>query len=272
MGFGDVWSGLNTRSDVDDPVRSRTVRSLGMVGRLREGVTVDAAPRDLSSITADLGREHPATDGDRGVTVISMCESNVDLSAVPTMAAVRLFLTQEADFSRPFCSSKRPILETCTTYRISGFPRIDIMVAPRTSRHSVVASSAGNLAFSASVRSHRVFTDQTVRGGGNDSAPTPLELLSAALASCVALHVFQFCEGKGFDAQDLAVEVKPLWRENPGRIARLDIVLHIPDTIPASYRDAIDEVVRGCPVYQTFAHAPAMECRQVTGALVLGAA
>jgi hypothetical protein len=84
--------------------------------------------------------------------------------------------------------------------------------------------------------------------------------------------VLQFCEGKGLDAQDLAVEVKPLWRQNPGRIARLDIVLHIPDTIPESYRDAIDAVVRGCPVYQTFLHGPAMECRQVTDASVLGAA
>ena len=159
-----------------------------------------------------------------------------------------------------------------TTYGTSAFRRIGIMVAPRIARHSVVATSAGNLAFSASVRSHRIFTDQTVRSGGNDSAPTPIELLTAALASCVALHVLQFCEGKGFDAQDLAVEVKPLWRDNPGRIARFDIVLHIPDTIPGTFRDAIDEVVRGCPVYQTFLHGPTVECRQVTGTPVLGAA
>jgi predicted permease len=88
MGSADVWSRLNTRSGVDDPVRSRTVRSLGMVGRLREGVTVDAARRDLSSITADLGREHPATDGDRGVTVISMRESMSGDTRAPLLAVM----------------------------------------------------------------------------------------------------------------------------------------------------------------------------------------
>ena len=137
------------------------------------------------------------------------------------------------------------------------------MIVPRTSRHSVVATSAGGLAISASVRSHTVVTDQPVRAGGNDSAPTPLDLLGVSLSSCIALHVLQFCQAERLEADGLAVEVKPVWRGDPGRIARFDVVLHLPEAIPASYRPGIGDVVRACPVFQTLVHAAEVEYTDV---------
>jgi len=129
-------------------------------------------------------------------------------------------------------------------------------MVPRTSRHSVVATSSGRLAFSVSVRDHVVSTDQPSRVGGDDSAPTPLELLSASLASCIALYVHKFCETNSFVTTGFAVEVKPLWKEEPGRIARFDVILHVPDTIPPMHYMAIEEVARTCPVHNTLTHMP----------------
>ncbi len=129
-------------------------------------------------------------------------------------------------------------------------------MALRTSKHSAVAIPSGGLAFSVSIRDHTVPTDQPTRAGGNDSAPTPLELLSAALASCVALYVHRYCASNSLLTAGLAVEVKPLWKEEPGRIARFDVVLHLPDTIPEKYHAAIEDVARTCPVHNTMTHAP----------------
>lgn len=126
----------------------------------------------------------------------------------------------------------------------------------RTSKHSVVAMSNGGLAMSVAVREHVVPTDQPVRSGGEDSAPTPLELLSAALVSCIALYIHKYCDAHSLIAIGLAVEVKPLWKEAPGRIARFDVIVHMPDTIPASHRAAIEEVAHTCPVHNTLLHAP----------------
>jgi uncharacterized OsmC-like protein len=138
------------------------------------------------------------------------------------------------------------------------------MIVPRTSRHSVIATCAGGLAFNASVRNHTVFTDQPIRAGGMDSAPTPLELLSASLATCIALHIRQFCEENSLSADGLAVEVKPIWRDPPGHIARFDVIVHVPDSFPAAYGARIEEVVRLCPVYQTLIHAPeiTVQCQE----------
>ncbi len=53
------------------------------------------------------------------------------------------------------------------------------------------------------VRNHTIRTDQPQRAGGEDSAPTPLELPGAALAGCVALYVQKSCEAVGLPACDL---------------------------------------------------------------------
>lgn len=129
-------------------------------------------------------------------------------------------------------------------------------MAPRTSRHSVVATADGGLAFSVSIREHLVTTDQPARAGGDDSAPTPLELLSASLASCIALYIQKFCLANAVQASGFAVEVKPLWKEEPGRIARFDVIVHLPDSVPATQRAAIGEVARTCPVHNTLTQMP----------------
>jgi putative redox protein len=127
-----------------------------------------------------------------------------------------------------------------------------------TSKHSIVVTPAGGLRFSSAVRDHSVPTDQPLRLGGSDTAPSPLELLSVSLASCVALYVHRYCEARSLDAEQLVVEATPFWRDDPGRIARFDVVVHVPDSIPAEHHAAIEEVARGCPVHHTLASSPAM--------------
>lgn len=129
-------------------------------------------------------------------------------------------------------------------------------MAPRTSKHSVVATPLGGMAFSVSVRDHLISTDQPTRAGGGDSAPTPLELLSASLASCVALYIHKYCEANALVTSGFAVEVKPLWKEGPDRIARFDVIVHVPDSIPAMHYPAIKDVAGTCPVHNTLTRIP----------------
>jgi putative redox protein len=110
--------------------------------------------------------------------------------------------------------------------------------------------------FSIAVRGHQLLTDQPARLGGTDTACSPLELLGAALSSCVALYVHKYCEAHGLDDTDLAVEVKPFWREDPGRVGRYDVVVHIPESIPVEHHAAIEEAAQNCPVHHTLAHTP----------------
>jgi putative ABC transport system permease protein len=55
----DVWIPAQTLPAL---LAARDARFLTGVGRMKPGVTVDAAQRDLARVQADLGREYPATD------------------------------------------------------------------------------------------------------------------------------------------------------------------------------------------------------------------
>src|SRR6185503_14276003 len=50
----------------------REVHLLAVVGRLRNGVTLDAAQRELASIATQIEREHPKEDAGFGVTTLPL--------------------------------------------------------------------------------------------------------------------------------------------------------------------------------------------------------
>jgi len=110
------------------------------------------------------------------------------------------------------------------------------------------------LRFVAQVRSHQIATDQASHSGGVDSAPTPLELLGAALGSCIALYVHQFCEVRELPYEGMSVEVRQRNEANPSRVGKFFVRLTIPADFPPEYASMLARVVRACPVHTTLAH------------------
>lgn len=123
----------------------------------------------------------------------------------------------------------------------------------------VVITGEGGLRFAADIRGHSVVTDQPYRAGGEDSAAMPLELLSAALGTCVALYAHQFCASRDIPHEGLRVEVRTESATGPKRIGRFDVRVILPDVMPEHYRPAIERAVRACPVHNTLMHAPVID-------------
>jgi putative redox protein len=93
-----------------------------------------------------------------------------------------------------------------------------------------------------------------VRAGGADSAPSPLELVSAALGSCVAVYVHQFCESRGLPHDGMRVEVSPSSATGENRIAELAVRVCLPRELPPHTMEMLERVVRSCPVHNTLTH------------------
>ena len=66
LGGTDMWA---MRPIQGAPPAARGAYVLGAIGRLKPGVTLDAARADLSVVADDLAREFPATNRGRGVTL-----------------------------------------------------------------------------------------------------------------------------------------------------------------------------------------------------------
>jgi putative redox protein len=126
-------------------------------------------------------------------------------------------------------------------------------MAPQNPRQPIVVTHQGGLKFAAQVRSHRVFVDQPVHSGGDDSAPAPIELLGASLGTCIALYVQQFCQLRGLPYEGMRVEVETVGAANPNRIARFSARVVLPTEVPGKYAEAIERVARSCPAHNTLA-------------------
>jgi uncharacterized OsmC-like protein len=116
----------------------------------------------------------------------------------------------------------------------------------------MVITHEGGVKFAAQIRQHRVTVDQPLRGGGDDSAPMPLELLGAALGTCVALYVQQFCHTRGLKYEGMRVEVDPQGAQ--GRIGRFDVRVILPEPLPPQYEQMLERVAKSCPAHNTLTH------------------
>jgi putative redox protein len=135
-------------------------------------------------------------------------------------------------------------------------------------RKPIVVTHEHGRRFGAQVRQHRVITDQSERAGGADGAPSPTELLSAALGSCIALYVYQFCTSRGLSHDGLRIEVLPFNAPNPNRIAELQVTVRLSQELSPHVREMLERVVRSCPVHNTLAHEAAVSVAIEDGARV----
>jgi len=105
--------------------------------------------------------------------------------------------------------------------------------------------------FAIQIRSHEIIVDQTLAGGGCDSAPTPIELLGASLGSCIAYYVHHFYHTRGISTAGLRVEVVQRPASNPSRVSDFVVKLVLPSDMPSKYMPLLDRVIQGCPAHNT---------------------
>jgi uncharacterized OsmC-like protein len=114
-----------------------------------------------------------------------------------------------------------------------------------------IVTHAGGERFAIRIRSHEIMVDQTLKGGGEDSAPTPIELLGAALGSCIAYYVNQFLVTRNLSTEGLRVDVVQTKGSNPSRVEDFSIRLVLPPDLGEEYRIMLWRVIHACPAHNT---------------------
>src|SRR5687767_14346687 len=78
------------------------------------------------------------------------------------------------------------------------------------------------------VRDHVVVTDEPQDAGGDDTGPSPQELLAASLAACTAITMEMYAQRKGWDlgAVEVDCQYSPAERGCP---TRFELVVRLPD-------------------------------------------
>ena len=106
------------------------------------------------------------------------------------------------------------------------------------------------------VRGHRLEVDQPLEAGGENTAPTPVELFAASLASCVAHYARRYLARHDLPTEGLAVEAHFAMASKPARVEHVDICLHIPAGVPEERHAALLAVASHCTVHNTLEDPP----------------
>jgi putative redox protein len=100
---------------------------------------------------------------------------------------------------------------------------------------------------------HRIVTDQPAVDGGQDAGMSPVELFVGSVASCVAYFVGQFCARHNISRDGLSIDAEWAMAENPHRVGRIDIAIHLPHRISPEQKERLLKVAHGCTVHQSLA-------------------
>ncbi len=101
-----------------------------------------------------------------------------------------------------------------------------------------------------------IATDQSVKNGGDASAPEPFELFLASLASCAGAYVAGFCGRRDLSTADLRLSQR--WeRDSKGRLAKITLHIEVPESFPEKYHGALVRAADQCAVKKVLDEPPA---------------
>ncbi|HEV2061216.1 MAG TPA: OsmC family protein [Solirubrobacteraceae bacterium] len=113
-----------------------------------------------------------------------------------------------------------------------------------------VARRTGTFRHMIDIRSHHVSVDEPLDAGGDDTAPSPQELLAASLASCTAITIEMYAARKGWDLGYVEVECEYTPAER-GCPTKFDLIMRLPEEASDEQVERLKVIAAKCPVHRT---------------------
>jgi putative redox protein len=101
-----------------------------------------------------------------------------------------------------------------------------------------------------------IVADEPEALGGTDAAPTPYQLLTASLATCVAITVRMYARRKGWEVGPFTVEV---CLDDDDRPHGCSVDVRLPPGLDPERAERLRHIAKRCPVHRTLAEGLAFE-------------
>ena len=112
------------------------------------------------------------------------------------------------------------------------------------------ATRTGTYRHVVAVRQHKLHADEPTESGGEDTAPSPQELLAASLASCTAITMEMYAQRKGWDIGGVEVEAEYTPAER-GCPTKFSLTLRLPSELTDEQVERLRVIAAKCPVHRT---------------------
>jgi len=106
-------------------------------------------------------------------------------------------------------------------------------------------------------------TDQSKDAGGDGSAPEPYSLFLASIGTCAGIYVLSFCQTRGLSTDGIRLTEQMEFDPATHVLKKLGLQIHVPQSFPAKYHDALVRAADGCAVKKAIQAQPVFEVRTV---------
>lgn len=107
-------------------------------------------------------------------------------------------------------------------------------------------------------------TDQSLRAGGEGSAPEPFTLFLASMGTCAGIYVKSFCDQRGIPTDNIRLVQKMAYNPETRLIDKIDIDIQLPADFPEKYKEAVVNAADLCAVKRHLLNPPKIVVKPVT--------
>lgn len=101
-----------------------------------------------------------------------------------------------------------------------------------------------------------ILTDQPVKAGGDNAAPSPFDFFLISIGACAGWYVKSFCQQRRLSEEGIKVTMKTHRNPEKRMIDNIEIDIKLPHDFPDKYRDAVIKAAGACTVKKHIADAP----------------
>ncbi len=114
---------------------------------------------------------------------------------------------------------------------------------------------AGNKKVDAHFRGFTLKSDQPVADGGENTAPSPLEIFLASIGMCAGFYIISFCQSRSISTSNMSMTQTVIRNDKTHMVEKIMIDINLPPDFPEKYKAAVVKSAQSCSV-KKFLDAP----------------
>ncbi|MFA5906393.1 MAG: OsmC family protein [Desulfobacula sp.] len=106
----------------------------------------------------------------------------------------------------------------------------------------------GNKKVDVAFKNFEIKTDQTVKNGGDETAPEPFAIFLSSLAACAGIYAKSFCDTRHISTDKMHLFLDVSFKKGQAHMEEINIRLHVDSDFPEKYIKPVIKAMEGCAV------------------------
>ncbi|MBT3483881.1 MAG: hypothetical protein HOG03_00560 [Desulfobacula sp.] len=109
-------------------------------------------------------------------------------------------------------------------------------------------SFSGNKKIDVEFKNFKIKTDQSLKNGGDESAPDPFSIFIASLGACTGFFASSFCDVRKLSTEHYHLFVEVIFKKKQKLMDQVNITLYVDGNFPKKYIQPIIKSMNSCAV------------------------